>query len=452
MTQSNVTKKAAVIDQTLNATPEQKAIFTLSYLSNINGSYLADSEQDLSDNINGANGRMGVAGALKTILNGNWSLEWGPSISNSPVTIDKKKYYVTDNAIFMARYNGDGKDYKGPKYVIAVAGTNPFSMRGWLDEDFLVSETKSWPADFLTITDADANVKNPLISKGTYEGLQTLMSIKSGGSTILDYIKNNSAFKNTSVEIAVAGHSLGGALSPTLAVALAQSLKGLSGFSNLQFSAYPTAGPTPGNSDFAQVLNDKLATYDAIYNMMDAVPQAWNNLTAIPTLFDPCSQPPTFTIDGKNNKIVMGFYNCVSKQPAIDYERQPNTPSSGFSVQTWNNGCITSKSLFDRAVDAGLVSGLVLLDENIMSNLKKICGERPGVDMVKGFADFLVELGEQHTTAYTDSRENGFQIDDATMQVIRDCMHGSKAQAKIGGKYVLEQFAQVTANTCYSKS
>lgn len=445
MSQSNKTNKEAT--SPLNTDVTQKSIFTLSYLSNINASYLATTEQELLDNITGVDQAIGISGALLKILGGNWELVWGPFISNSEIQIDGTNYFVTDNAAYMVKYTGDGKDYTGPEYVIAVSGTNPFSMKGWLAEDFLVSETKPWPADFLTINDPDSNASNPLISKGTYVGLETLWNLGSTGDSLLSFIETKLSGKTT--DIAVAGHSLGGALSPTLALGLAQSLKGNKDYVNLSFHAFPTAGPTPGNQAFAQVLDDKLKSYNASYNKIDVVPQAWNNLSAVAELLDGCSVPPLFTINGEKNPLVQGFFKCASSQPSINYERLPKSPSSSFLVNTWDNGPVKSVSLLQRTSDATVITGLILSDGSVMDNLTKICGSTPTKDDVKGFADFVIELGLQHTTAYTSADEFGFQIDDATMTVIKSCMNSDKSTKMLGGVYVLEQFAQVTANTCY---
>jgi len=160
----------------LNPSFTEQSIFTLSYLSNTNGQYLvaANNQQQadefLQTNIAGgtysddfvkmnpdyfeprktgdgkgteqkSKVRPGVAGALENLLDNNWECVWGPYTSNSLLFVDqdeKKEYYVTNKAMYLARYNGTISEtgYAGPRYVLAVAGTNGLSTEGWLGEDF----------------------------------------------------------------------------------------------------------------------------------------------------------------------------------------------------------------------------------------------------------------------------------------------------------------------------
>ena len=67
------------------------------------------------------------------------------------------------------------------------------------------------------------------------------------------------------------GHSLGGVLSPTLALALVTS-----GALKAEALVYPIAGPSPGNGSFANLFSHEYAVWNTnIINSLDIVPQVW---------------------------------------------------------------------------------------------------------------------------------------------------------------------------------
>jgi Lipase (class 3) len=214
---------------------------------------------------------------LRKLIGDSWELAWGPGIFQSP------KSSAADNAIFLVRDTVDGV------YVIAIAGTNPSSSFDII-EDLAIQHPLAWPYG--------GAPTGTLIAPGTRDGVNALLSLESGGLTLLSYLQNVDAASSSSSTLIFTGHSLGGALAPALALALAQQ-----GFNPGAWQAvyvYPTAGPTAGNSAFAtffsqtfpqpaagpqpwQVWNADLA------NSLDVVPQAWGEqtLASIPNLYAP---------------------------------------------------------------------------------------------------------------------------------------------------------------------
>jgi hypothetical protein len=97
------------------------------------------------------------------------------------------------------------------------------------------------------------------------------------------------------VSITTAGHSLGGALSPVAALWLSDTRAQWDPAGRATLSCLPSAGPTPGNQDFA--------TYYAgsppgqrttrIHNAIDVVPHAWAgaDLAQVPSLYQPAIDP-----------------------------------------------------------------------------------------------------------------------------------------------------------------
>jgi len=115
-------------------------------------------------------------------------------------------------------------------------------------------------------------------------------TVPGGGSTLVEFL---ATITRNPVQIAVVGHSLGGALAPTAALWLADTQGFLSHWDphrNATLSALPTAGPTAGNSAFAAYSGKKLgAGLTPYYNTLDVVPHAWqaSMLAEIPGLYVP---------------------------------------------------------------------------------------------------------------------------------------------------------------------
>lgn len=233
-------------------------------------------------------------------LIGTWELAWGPAVVS--------KNDIASNSLFVAYCDGLAfADGTHPAYVVGIAGTNPYSAYDWIVEDFFVVK---W-VDFDKLVDGEvhilaaaetpagnANLTTPLISAGTYVGLSTLLGMTPTpkgvevGKTLGEYLRT---IADREARIVFAGHSLGGALSPTLALYLKR--KGvLDGFEDVY--VYPSAGPTPGNTVFAyQYLshflprplyrNDYKRWNTNIVNSLDVVPHAWaiETMLQIPTIY-----------------------------------------------------------------------------------------------------------------------------------------------------------------------
>ncbi len=455
----------------LNPSPTEQTIFTLSYLSNINGQFLvAANDQSQADGflqINLAGGtygdnfvklnpgyfqpkqtkdkkgteqkskiRPGVKGALDSLLDNKWECVWGPYSSNSMLFYnqdEKKEYYVTDNAMYLARYKGGDPNYIGPGYVLAVAGTNGLSTVGWLGEDFDVIDETSWPPIYLTNPQTDDSCSKvsssncndqALISYGTCQGLKTLWELGSeDGNTILDYVTSKHDLIKNEGGIVVTGHSLGGALSPVMALALSQA----KGLTDIKISAMPTAGPTPGNAKLADQLAQNLNEYNAIYNAIDVVPHAWemDQLAEVPKLY---------ADDGINkkgeNSIIKNLFSVVTAQASGKcYERLPDEDlPANFSVKTFSNQFINGAhhSIIEEIFNtlSHLINGKIKVSGEMLrlfDNLRKIAGNLINLGLhFKGFTRFFTQLLSQHTTAYTDAKQDGFQLSEGTMDTIRN--------------------------------
>jgi hypothetical protein len=189
-----------------------------------------------------------------------WTTAWLPDPGDPPV-----------NFAFLA------VNPAGDAYVLAIRGTypDPFSSAYWDDarQDSPFGEMKAWP-----------RAQGAKISGGTNEGFQNLITLKDAkGRTLQDYVTS----LPVNASVMVTGHSLGGTLTPVLALWLAET------FPDLDVSAASFAGMTPGNAKFAALfgpgtpLNGKVRR---VYNTLDLVPYGWNRVLATRSFFQPAPQ------------------------------------------------------------------------------------------------------------------------------------------------------------------
>ena len=238
-------------------TNDEKVIAQLSFLSNAVSSLLGP---DLEDEL--YNFILSYFEKHQSQL-GKWEIAWGPAV----VQLTTDSYAV--NAIYVA-HSLDRPSW----YVISVAGTNPSSLFDWLVEDLLVREQVPWVYALFSAPDAK-------ISLGTAVGLLILQNAKpsgdrpNAGQSLRACLSGLPAM---AIELNVTGHSLGGALAPTLALWLKDIQWFWNPAGNVQITAMPSAGPSAGNSAFAHYSDRTLATTRFV-NSLDVVPHAWNEQT-----------------------------------------------------------------------------------------------------------------------------------------------------------------------------
>jgi hypothetical protein len=135
------------------------------------------------------------------------------------------------------------------------------------------------------------------ISLGTFNGLSVLQTLTPGpglpgaGMLLRNFLATQVA---APVTINIAGHSLGGALSPTLSLWLSDTQAKWDPAGNATLAVLPSAGPTAGNAEFAQYSDTQIgAQVTRLYNPLDIVPKAWttSDLQKIPNLYTPDINP-----------------------------------------------------------------------------------------------------------------------------------------------------------------
>jgi hypothetical protein len=206
-----------------------------------------------------------ITAAFPQFLGEGWQLVWGPVVYEHKPTESP----VADNTAFVARGTGDGGK---PVYIVSIAGTNPVSMFDIFTEDLSVHQQDSFGRF------------QGKISNGTNIGVMVIEGLVSG-VTLLEFLKGVAGQDAT---IVFAGHSLGGALAPTVALDYVVH-KGLDPKDYAKIYVCPTAGPTPGDSAFALNYSRRFPARDGfnenLVSSLDAVPRAFTDLGGIRTLY-----------------------------------------------------------------------------------------------------------------------------------------------------------------------
>lgn len=318
-----------------------------------------------------------------TALIGNWSAVWGPIVYAADPTSNSVHADNTMGLYYNALDN---------LFVISIAGTNSNSAFGWFTEDFSVNSLVEWES----ITGI---LNSGHISKGTSIGLHVLLSMKDAkGNTLIEslqqYLANHTI--PSCAEIAVAGHSLGGALAPTLALYLSDKKAAWDPSNKLSISTYPTAGPSPGDKDFAtyyekQIKANKIA-YNSKYNAIDIVPHAWQStdLATIPSFYDKDIKPSS--TDSPNQAILGSLVTIAAFVAMADkvFFIPNKNPYQQIQPSTVLQG------VFDKLTDKKVKSVISLMDAvNLPTNLHSLY-----LPLVSQFAHFMAQAATQHTTAY----------------------------------------------------
>lgn len=240
--------------------------FYLSMLSNsVSDTLIVTSEQTDAQNILAAMLTQKVNAAfadsdVMSLIGGDWVLTWGPGVyaTAKKATPDN---FLSANAAFVCYSPSLGR------YVLAIAATDPLSTSDWVAEDLVLVPGWSWDSaltNWNSWTNPTAkplgSSTTPTLTSATYNGvgnvlaLQGIVASTQATSSLLTYLASTLALKTTEY-LTVTGHSLGGALSPTLAMALVVGTKSTPKLTPLpiaQVGVYATAGATPGNQLLAQ--------------------------------------------------------------------------------------------------------------------------------------------------------------------------------------------------------
>jgi hypothetical protein len=277
-----------------------------------------------------------LAGQLEyqPLTKNQWDLVWGPAVYK----FNHAK--LDDNLMFAVQH----KLHKN-EYAIVIRGTNGMAILDWIKEDLEVFNTKPWPYG-----NPPAGLK-PKISMSTYLGLNILRQLKPSagvlgqGLTIDQFLKQVTNDAIGDLNVHVTGHSLAGALSPTLTLWLADTQASWDPNTKAHLDVYAFAGPTAGDADFATYSESRIGEdTHRVYNPYDIVPKAWEiaNLEQIPDLYSPDVKFPLalrLLLDVLKHKTKNLMYSQIAQQtPPIPGKL--NATKTDFSAQAgWQHVC-----------------------------------------------------------------------------------------------------------------
>lgn len=268
-------------------------VFTLSTMANGDSNNEEAEKTALqlqADLLASIQGKLANSG-LQKLIGDSWQIAWGPFVYQNETPGD------ADNAMYVAY------DPSSNVYVVAIAGTNYLSKFDWTQEDAGVAQIQDWKfgKNVPSGVTFPADVK---IAPGTVKGVSLLLQMPGQGQTGTPLATWLKGVQSSDATLIFTGHSLGGALSPALAMALVtQGVIDLSQWKAVY--VYPTAGPTPGNAGLCALFSalfpqTSLGTQpwqawnSLIWNSLDVVPHAWNEtmLPQVPRLYAPTIPAP----------------------------------------------------------------------------------------------------------------------------------------------------------------
>jgi hypothetical protein len=255
---------------------------------------------------------------------GLWTVVWGPAV------FQERGSVRADNAMFVAQSGSDPSEY-----IVSIAGSNFYSAYDWVVEDIFVRTQIPWQY-------GSAEGLSPALARGTDRGLTIVQQLTPGPGLPGQSLSLQSFLQQLPpgpFKITIAGHSLGGALSPVTALWLSDTKAQWDPTGRATLSCLPSAGPTPGNQDFATYYqNSPLGNSTTrIHNSLDVVPHAWatSDLAEIPTLYQPDIEPDilirVFThIASQGSK--MGNYTQLTATPPLIGVFTPQKPLTFVSA------------------------------------------------------------------------------------------------------------------------
>lgn len=214
-----------------------------------------------------------------------------------------ERWFSIVNIIYLA-YNKQEKTY-----FIGIAGTNFYSIYDWMVEDFEVDEMRSWKYG-----NAAKKVK---IAKGTMDGLKLLQKVHSSKKLPIDqFLAQDLKTRPSGITMHVGGHSLGGALSPVLALWLNDTKASWNKSGKVTgIKVFTFAGPTAGNEAFVNYFDQQgFLSIDRVVNSKDIAPHAWNikTLNAVKRIYQDGGIDSTIV-----NKMVKSIRSGLKKAGAF---------------------------------------------------------------------------------------------------------------------------------------
>lgn len=216
-----------------------------------------------------------IPGQLKNrnyATGGDWSVAWGP---------------VQD-------------DYGNLAYVALSASTGAYALviRGSL-RTFTWAAVENWYYDLDVLFQVQwpyfPNARGSMVSSGTYTQAFHLAISSYAAETLASFLTNTVP---ATTRLYVTGHSLGGNLATALASWISAQRVPDPTQTDPNTHVYTFAAPSAGNTVFASAYNQRFPNSWRYCNLLDVVPNAWDNLLQIDGIYDDYFLPTPVLVQG----------------------------------------------------------------------------------------------------------------------------------------------------------
>jgi hypothetical protein len=212
--------------------------------------------------------------------------------------------------------------------------------------------------------------------------------------TLMNFLKTTVGSSSDSIEIAVTGHSLGGGLSPVVALSLKDNMAYWNAAKTFTVTTYPFAGQSPGNAGFASYFNTTIGAnnFNGKYNTLDAVPHGFQTsmMQEISTLYDGVGT------NLQNQCFLNGLINCIiGKVEGFNYTSLYTDADTFMGQYSYNDSIFTNAE----AAFSKLPSST---QRNFKLEKDRWCGLLAQANAVYGRTVSFADLAFQsHITAYS---------------------------------------------------
>ncbi|NES68239.1 MAG: hypothetical protein F6K24_24885 [Okeania sp. SIO2D1] len=195
--------------------------------------------------------------------------------------------------MYMAKSKDSGES---DRYIIGISGTNLVSLHGWTVQNLSVSTTRLWNKGQPWHSDPeDQTTPGIRVAAGFCEGIRILFEeMQYNEQSLLEYLNHLTSSASKPLSITICGHSLGAALSPTLALSLIDRRAEWDPNEKATVWASFSSGASPGNKAFAQDYDMKLdQKTDRIWSELDYVANTWEKdmIEGTRTFYEPYIKP-----------------------------------------------------------------------------------------------------------------------------------------------------------------
>jgi len=251
---------------------------------------------------------------------GDWSLVWGPAVSN-----DYNRLYVV-------------KSQSTGRYAVAIRGSETGlswdTIYNWAYDLDVFTQT-TWPL---------FNNQSAMISSGAYTQVIHLLTMTWNGTSLAAFLSQIPQGQT----LLLTGHSLGANLATVLASWASNNRGPATDQPDPATQVYTFACPSPGNTAFATAYGARFPSSWRYWNSYDVVPTAWADLPGLITIYEPLNINCPWAVEiGAIEAILAGselYYDSAYDQTNGDGTELPGqplnlpllSPSIAYQLSAWD--------------------------------------------------------------------------------------------------------------------